>query len=193
MYELVSEYQGVHNPVRVRCIKHQYEFDALGEHFTKGAPPRRICDMCQRERREANKAAKRITVECAYCHQTFEILASHCKNSKHGLYFCCREHKDLAQSIESGEQFASMRPEHYGKESSSNYRIRALKAYRPVCSVCGWDEDVDILDVHHIDQNRRHNKLDNLVVLCPICHAKITRKKYRLVDRHTLVKIDQNT
>ena len=180
--------------MRIRCIKHQYEFDALGEHFTKGAPPRRVCDMCQKERIDAAKASKRITVECAYCHQEFQILESHKGNSKCGLYFCCREHKDLAQRIESGVQFQEMRPGHYGKDdASSNYRMRGLQAYGAICSVCSWDEDEDILDVHHIDGNRRHNKLENLVVLCPLCHAKITRKKYRLSDRHTLVKIDQNT
>ncbi len=39
------------------------------------------------------------------------------------------------------------------------------------CSRCAYDERPEILVVHHGDRNRRNNNLDNLVVLCPNCHA----------------------
>lgn len=64
----------------------------------------------------------------------------------------------------------------------NNYRTLALANYEHKCAVCGWDEDVDILEVHHIDEDREHNELSNLMILCPICHRKITSKKYKLVD-----------
>lgn len=38
-----------------------------------------------------------------------------------------------------------------------------------------WGEFVDLLDVHHIDSNRNNNVLDNLVILCPLHHATVTR------------------
>lgn len=39
------------------------------------------------------------------------------------------------------------------------------------CTKCGYSERPQILVVHHIDRDRGNNKLDNLEVLCPNCHA----------------------
>lgn len=33
----------------------------------------------------------------------------------------------------------------------------------------------ELLDVHHVDGNRKHNKIENLEVLCVWCHAIVTR------------------
>ena len=40
--------------------------------------------------------------------------------------------------------------------------------------------------VHHIDENREHNTLDNLIILCPICHKKLTTGKYLLQGREAI-------
>ena len=40
------------------------------------------------------------------------------------------------------------------------------------CQACGYSE---VLDIHHIDENRENNEPHNHVVLCPNCHAKIHR------------------
>lgn len=39
------------------------------------------------------------------------------------------------------------------------------------CNRCGFNENINILGVHHIDRDRKNNKLDNLEVLCPNCHS----------------------
>jgi len=39
------------------------------------------------------------------------------------------------------------------------------------CEECGYDTFPNILILHHIDRNRRHNFRDNLLLLCPNCHA----------------------
>ncbi len=49
-------------------------------------------------------------------------------------------------------------------------RIQAGK-----CTLCGYDEFVEALQVHHKDRNRHNNERYNLVVLCPICHYLIHR------------------
>lgn len=38
------------------------------------------------------------------------------------------------------------------------------------CERCGYLEHIEIIEIHHIDRNRRHNTRDNLILLCPICH-----------------------
>lgn len=45
-----------------------------------------------------------------------------------------------------------------------------LLSIRDRCESCGWMEYVNLLEVHHVDHNRRNGKLENLVLLCPTCH-----------------------
>ena len=65
---------------------------------------------------------------------------------------------------------------------------KALAYYPNKCSVCNYNEDVSILEVHHIDENRKNNKLENLIILCPNCHKKLTIHKYKLIDRNCIIK-----
>lgn len=46
---------------------------------------------------------------------------------------------------------------------------RLVKLKGPVCERCSFD-NLDILQVHHIDRNRKNNDLSNLELLCPNCH-----------------------
>ena len=50
-----------------------------------------------------------------------------------------------------------------------NYRQLAFKAYPPICTYCGFGIP-DVLEVAHLDGNRRHNEVSNLAILCPTCH-----------------------
>ena len=50
-----------------------------------------------------------------------------------------------------------------------NYRKIAFKAYKHQCAHCGFGV-ADVLEVAHIDGDRRHHYLANLVILCPNCH-----------------------
>lgn len=97
----------------------------------------------------------------------------------------------MAQRLDSGKQFDIMRPEHYSKVDENigsihTYRDMAMREYAHQCAICGWKEDEDILQVHHIDENRQNNALKNLIILCPNCHAKLTSHKYQLIDRQTI-------
>jgi hypothetical protein len=61
--------------------------------------------------------------------------------------------------------------------SLSGYRKRALDHYRRavgnqtlnVCVMCGFGIE-EILEVAHLDQDRKNNRIDNLAILCPNCH-----------------------
>ena len=109
-------------------------------------------------------------VECAYCHMKFYKNETKKKISRSGLYFCCREHKDLAQRIGSG--IDQIKPPHY-TESLINYReFYCRNAELKLCARCGYNKCPSILQIHHIDRNRKNNTMENLIALCPNCHEE---------------------
>lgn len=184
----VGGYVDANSIIQVKCIKHNYLFETKWQNVKRDNRAHHICPYCQQEDKNERLKDSRIELECAYCHRKMIRPKSDLKLSKSGLFFCCRQHKDLAQRIESGKQFDIMRPDHYNNGDSQDYRKKALREYQHKCSICGYNEEPNILQVHHIDENRQNNQLNNLIVLCPNCHAKITYGKYKLIDRKTLVK-----
>lgn len=183
-YSVVSEYQGKFKPVTFHCNIHNIDFTLSAECFMRG--PRDVrgsCPQCTQDRLNQDK----VKVVCAYCGKEFFRAPSKLENSKSGQYFCCREHKDLAQRVDSGEKFSIIRPEHYGN-GERNYREKAFKKYPHKCVICGYKEDERILQVHHRDSNRNNNDIDNLVILCPNCHWKITLGLYELTNDNQLIE-----
>lgn len=191
--EYVSGYENTNSIIKVRCNKHNLEFETKYENVRRDNRAHHICPICQEEDKYTKRLETGVEVECAYCGKKFIKANSKLDNSKSGLYFCCREHKDLAQSLEAGDKFAEMRPEHYGKilSRNSNYRDFALREHGAKCAICGFDDDVDMLEVHHIDENRDNNTSENLIPLCPMCHKKLTIHKYRLINREQIIKIEE--
>lgn len=150
----------------------------------------RNCDFCQEEylaeqryinrgqglycsrtcASKANHAKRKVDHElntvCSYCDKPFYRSPSKKVSSRSGLFFCCREHKDLAQRIGGIKE---IQPDHYG-EVTKDYRSTAFKTYPHCCHDCGYDEHEEVLQVHHVDINHNNNEIENLVILCPTCH-----------------------
>lgn len=108
-----------------------------------------------------------LNAACAYCNTMFHKPKSKKHNSRSGLYFCCREHKDLAQRIGGIKE---IQPPHYGE--TLRYRPLALRTLPKQCVRCGWDKIPEILEVNHIDCDRSNNDITNLEILCPTCHRE---------------------
>lgn len=119
---------------------------------------------------------KRAIIECFICKKNFERQQDKLKYSKSGLFFCSRKCKDKAQGIEGGCK--PIQPLNY-KDGSTRYRKRALREYGSKCKECGYSDLQKMLDVDHIDNNRKNNKIENLQVLCVWCHALKTRKHWK--------------
>ena len=121
-------------------------------------------------------------LKCAYCGKEIEKVPSDMKKNKSGYFYCCKEHGNLHKN--------QLRKESGEWDNSLSYRQKALEIFPHKCDICGWNEDERILEVHHVDENRNNNKIDNLVILCPTCHRKITLGYY-IYDKenHTLIGI----
>lgn len=53
-----------------------------------------------------------------------------------------------------------------------SYRERALKHYGAKCKYCSYSV-LPVLEVHHIDHNRKNNNIKNLMVVCPTHHKEV--------------------
>jgi len=53
-----------------------------------------------------------------------------------------------------------------------DYRTTALIELPNECDICKI-YDIDVLQVHHIDEDRDNNKVENLRILCANCHLKL--------------------
>lgn len=123
---------------------------------------------------------KTISLKCDNCGKEFGRKASR-NRSKHGFNFCSRLCKDTAQRIGG---INKIQPDHYGKSNGVyNYRERALFEFGEKCEHCGYNKYVELLDVHHIDGDRSNNLIDNLIVLCVMCHASVTRNLLKIIGR----------
>ncbi len=56
---------------------------------------------------------------------------------------------------------------HMYKNGIGTFRKRALDYYGAICNRCGTTKDIC---VHHRDEDRTNNELDNLEVVCKKCH-----------------------
>lgn len=164
---LVSDYKNRREPIRIRCEECGYEWEASASNVLYEG--RHRCPRCKN-----NKNKNGIYVKCAYCGKEIYRTKSQINKSKTGLFYCSHtcgnRHKNDLRRM-NGEW-----------DESTNYRLKAFNNYPHECKVCGWNEDERILEVHHIDGNRENNNIDNLCILCPTCHRKITLNYYTLIE-----------
>ena len=103
-------------------------------------------------------------VKCDFCGKSFKRLKSRLiTDNKTGKIFCSKE---------CGNKYKNTFVTNY--ENAADYRRNAFLKYPHKCCICGYEEDERILEVHHLDENRNNNHIDNLRILCPNCHKKIT-------------------
>lgn len=105
-------------------------------------------------------------VECAACGKTVYRTPRHFKHSKSKLFFC--DKSCLAvwknKNLIVGEDHPNW------KNGENAYREIMIRSGIPaVCRYCGI-KDFRVLLVHHIDENRKNNRIENLMWLCHNCH-----------------------
>ena len=75
-----------------------------------------------------------------------------------------------ANKLRTGLKYRIGRP----KDKVKNHRARKqqlLELRGAQCERCGYARK-EILQIHHEDRDRRNNALENLILLCPNCHAE---------------------
>lgn len=71
------------------------------------------------------------------------------------------------------------------KKHKAWIRAQAIKKYGDKCELCGFKL---VVDTHHILPKNKggSHTIDNLIVLCPNCHALITRRRFVLKNRRNI-------
>lgn len=127
----------------------------------------KFCSIsCSVQYQHRTKLKPKSNVICSYCKKPFYKSPSRMKRSKSGLFFCCREHKNIAQRINGIKE---IHPSHFNN-GSSVYRDIAFREYPHKCNRCDYDENTLALIVHHKDRDRSNNSLSNLEIICANCH-----------------------
>lgn len=154
------------------CLNCNKEFQARSSEVNRGNA--KYCTKnCTHEALKKQKIEKFAlinvpNVECAYCKKMFYKAPSKKKISRSGLYFCCREHKDISQRIGGIKE---LQLPHYGT-ANRTYREVAFRNKQQKCERCNYSKIVEVLEVHHKDRNRENNIIENLEILCPTCHME---------------------
>lgn len=66
-------------------------------------------------------------------------------------------------------------------------QVRLLMDVELRCPFCG-NKDADHFQIHHIDENTENNTIQNLMMICPTCHSKITKADY---TREDVIRVKQ--
>jgi len=169
--EILSDYKGKRKDIELKCKKCGYQWNVVAQNAMYGK--QRNCPECEIDKKKTGDS-----IVCANCGKKIYRVKSKMSKSKSGLYFCNRNCSSTYFNHSSNIV------------SINNYRDKAIDYYGAKCELCGDNEDIRLLDVHHIDENRCNNEINNLIVLCVKCHAKITRGIDKLIDRTLIINED---
>jgi hypothetical protein len=130
--------------------------------------------FCSQRCSTLNKTKERVEVICNNCSNAF--LKSKRLVQRSDKHFCINECKKQYYKINSHER--GIYNKHNGRSVISTYRKLAFANYKHECYYCNYNKFIDVLQVHHLDENRHNNSLENLRIVCPTCHSEV-HKNYK--------------
>lgn len=141
--------RGIHNPKMFRVC----EFCGKQYKRAYGASKRRFCSMqCGHYARDGFPMA----IVCAQCGKETK------KYKQRGTLFCSKECLTL---------FERSVPRSKGIFTNLREAKKELLKKHAGCQHCNYSKYLEILELHHVDRNRRNNHVSNLILLCPTCHT----------------------
>ena len=138
--------------------------DFCGKKFLKKPSQIKISrkNFCSRECQSSNRKSGEVVL-CFLCKKKVYKQLKALKNSE--KYFCSKK----CSVTWHNREFSA---EKHGNWKNGNFAYKRIleRSKRLVqCLICGM-KNKKILVAHHIDKNRKNNKLNNLTWLCLNCH-----------------------
>ena len=124
-------------------------------------------------------AIKRDKMKCFTCGEEIYKTKSQVKKSRSGKLFCSKS----CQTKWRNTVFVGKKHNNWKSGRRVNYRkILSTSGVLEACRICNL-KDKRVLAVHHTDENRLNNNLNNLAWLCHNCHRlvhcdKVERQRF---------------
>lgn len=116
--------------------------------------------------------ASRLKFTCKGCGKETEDSPSRVGKARKYCSLDCRSNTAMTTKERRQKQKALQKLKR-GNNSARNLRNWVFKVKPATCQVCGYSEYKFCLDLHHIDNNPNNNTLENVAVLCCMCHRKL--------------------
>lgn len=119
-----------------------------------------------------HKQYNKFSFNCFTCNK--EVLSPPSRKSRNKR-FCSLDctHANRMSVMERRRKIKAIAALKRGSKSNRSLRRNVFLVKDKVCQVCNYDEYDFCLDVHHIDNDPTNNEIDNIAVLCCICHRKL--------------------
>jgi hypothetical protein len=117
-------------------------------------------------RRAAQRTGKEIL--CHVCQKETYKPGKALKGTKSGLLFCGKS----CQTKWRNTEFKEEKHANWKGGTHAYRRIMKQSDKPPICGLCKTT-DIRVLAVHHLDENRKNNMVENLAWLCHNCHLLI--------------------
>lgn len=122
----------------------------------------------------------KFSVICKSCNNEFEVEERKNLFPSKSQYFCSRS---CANSI--GGKAKSKK---YHNDDVATYTTVAWRHHERKCLVC---EEVNVVAVHHLNENHNDNRPENLVPLCPT-HHQYMHSKHKCLIEHKVLEYVKN-
>ena len=120
-----------------------------------------ICIVC------LNKfnAKRKDTLRCPVCKKKHASYKTMLSRKKH--------HPEIEMGVSSCNSY------------KNKHRALGIQTYRRAKKTkCEWCGSTNNLLVHHLDENRYNNNIDNLITLCKRCHQNLHTKRNMTTGRY---------
>lgn len=129
-----------------------------------------------------HKQYDKYIFNCKSCGKEVITSPSRRKSIKKFCSLDCREANRMS-IVERRKKIKAISKLKRGSSSSRGLRNHVFLLKDKICEICGYDEHVFCLDLHHIDEDPTNNEIDNIAVLCCMCHRKLHKDLIKIGDR----------
>jgi hypothetical protein len=162
------------NGVNINCIACRKEFYV--PNYRKDS-----AKFCSHECQNHRQYDKHV-FNCKSCGKKVVTSPSRKIASKKFCSLECREANAMGIK-ERRKQIKALSKLKRGSSGSRDLRKYVFLFVPKICEICRYDEYDFCLDLHHIDEDPTNNELDNISVLCCMCHRKLHKGLIILGER----------
>ncbi len=150
--------------------------DACGKDYYVPAYRAETARFCSRDCQN-HLQHERLIKQCVGCNKEFTVSNSR-EPSKYCSVECRNEHRKpkIAYESEKRKLTNAINTLNRDLKSTSKIRYYLTRLCPAKCQSCGLEDDWCCFDLHHINGNPNDNRLENIAVLCAICHRKLHSK-----------------